>query len=261
MTETILEKIKTYKLLEIKERKKSNPTSTLLKKISDKDPNYCFFKAILRKNDNRHSIIAEIKKASPSRGVIRKNFHVAKIAKQYEDGGACCISVLTDGPSFMGKLEDLVIAKSSCNLPILRKDFIFDEYQILESKAIGADCILIILSALDFVQAKELESCALEYGLEVLIEVHCRNELDKANQMQSRLIGVNNRNLHTFKTDRLLTKILSPYVAEHKVLISESGLSNRKHLDELTEFGAKGFLIGETLMKSNNITLDLSKLI
>tara|TARA_B100001113_G_scaffold197597_1_gene161875 strand:- start:964 stop:1752 length:789 start_codon:yes stop_codon:yes gene_type:complete len=261
MAQTILEKIKAYKLVEISEKKKVNPASKLRERITDENQKSPFLKAILNKEGKTHSIIAEIKKASPSKGVIRENFDPLNIAKEYERGGASCISVLTDGPSFMGSEKDLIEVKSASNLPILRKDFIFDEYQLLESKVIGADCVLLILSALDFSQARDLEDFALLIGLEVLIEIHNKDELSVANDMKSPLIGINNRNLHTFKTDTSLTKDLAPYLKPKKTLISESGLSNRIHLDELAKIGTHGFLMGETLMKCNNITAELNHLV
>lgn len=259
MTDTILHKIKAYKLDEIERKKALKPASDLWNLIEDTTQRNTFQDAITTKAST-HAIIAEIKKASPSKGLIRSSFKPSDIAKEYQMGGACCISVLTDGPSFMGHERDLVAVKQVTTLPVLRKDFIFDKYQILESKIIGADCILLILSALDFSQAKELEEFAHNIGLEVLLEAHDQNEIEITNLLNSPLVGINNRNLHTFETDRSLTKTLSAYLDPKKILVSESGLSKRNHLEELSEYGVSAFLIGESLMRSSDICLELKKL-
>ena len=259
MAETILEKIKAYKIEEIENKKKLKPVQDLLKNI-DVVTKKKSFKDALLKTKSEYAIIAEVKKASPSKGIICTDYIPAKIAKAYEEGGAACISVLTDSPSFMGSENDLLSVKSATELPILRKDFIFDEYQIIESKAIGADCILLILSALEPKHAQHLEACALDLGLEVLIETHNQREVDIANSMKSSLVGINNRDLHTFITDRNVTNMLAKGLENNKYLISESGISTKDHLEELVNAGAQAFLIGEALIRSKDIKKEISQL-
>ena len=260
MPDTILDKIKAYKIEEIQKKKKLRPVQSLLKNVDSIEVKESFKKA-LSNSKSKYALIAEVKKASPSKGLLCSNYVPGEIAKAYEHGGAACISVLTDGPSFMGNENDLISVKSATTLPILRKDFIFDEYQIIESKAIGADCILLILSALEPKHAKCLEECALDLGLEVLIETHNQLEVDIANSMKSPLVGINNRNLHTFITDRNVTNKLAKGLEKNKFLISESGIFTRNHLKELSNAGAKAFLIGEALMRSKDIATDLNQLI
>jgi indole-3-glycerol phosphate synthase len=200
-----------------------------------------------------YKIIAEIKKASPSKGLIREKFDVKRIAQEYTKGGATCLSVLTDGPSFCGKQEYVSLARKASNLPILRKDFMFDPYQVFEARVIGADCILIIMAAVSDDQANELESVASDLSLDVLIEIHNESELERALKLKSSILGINNRNLNTFEVDLTTTEKLARLVPAGKIIISESGITNSTDLERMTGCGAEGFLIGETLMRQNNI--------
>ncbi len=206
-------------------------------------------------NNNVYGLIAEIKKASPSKGLIRKDFDPTQIATAYKQGGATCLSVLTDLPYFQGEDEHLTEARSIVDLPILRKDFILDPYQVIESRALGADCILLILAALDDVLAAELEATAIDdWGMDVLIEIHDSRQLDRAMRLRSPLLGINNRNLKTLKTDIETTRRLAPLVEDaRRLVISESGLYTPEDLALMYEAGAKCFLIGESLMRQSDI--------
>jgi indole-3-glycerol phosphate synthase len=201
----------------------------------------------------RYGLIAEIKKASPSAGLIRADFDPVALARAYERAGASCLSVLTDEPYFQGKDAFLTAARAAVSLPVLRKDFMVDAYQIPESRAIGADCVLLILAVLDDALARDLESQALAYGMEVLIEVHDEAELDRALALRSPLVGINNRNLRTLKTDTATTRRLAARVPKDRIVISESGLRTGEDLAEMRRAGVGCFLIGESLMKARDV--------
>jgi indole-3-glycerol phosphate synthase len=214
-----------------------------------------FYAALKSASDEgRYGLIAEVKKASPSKGLIRADFDPAAIARAYERGGATCMSVLTDTPYFQGADEHFVSARSAVSLPSIRKDFMIDEYQVPEARALGADCILLILAALEDSLAAELEKAAFEWGMDVLIEVHNAEELDRAMELQSPLLGINNRNLKTLQTDIQTTRDLAPRVIdENRLVVSESGLFTPGDLALMYDAGAHCFLIGESLMQQEDI--------
>ena len=211
--------------------------------------------------EGRYGLIAEVKKASPSAGLIRGDFDAAALARAYEAGGASCLSVLTDTPYFQGSDLDLSAARMRVDLPILRKDFILDPYQILESRWIGADCVLLIIAAVSYTTASELMAAAAELGLDVLVEVHDEAELDCAEQLGARIIGINNRNLKTLETNLTTTTILAPHVSPDRLIVAESGIRGPADLDRLAAAGARCFLVGETLLREPDLTAATRRLL
>lgn len=254
---SILQRIGDHKKLEVAAAKKQRPLSSLVDETYSERRDFI---AALKPMDTP-AIIAEIKKASPSKGVIRANFDVANIARIYAENGARCLSVLTDIEFFQGHPDYLALAKSHCNLPVLRKDFIIDSYQIHESLSLGADCILLIVAMLDDSQLVDFNQIAQELGLAVLVESHTHEELERALKLSTPLIGINNRSLHTFKTDIQLSIELKSYVPKDKIIVTESGINSPADIRLMQAAGINTFLIGESLMRAEDIGKALKELV
>ncbi len=253
MTDTVLDKIKAYKLDEIAAAKAEKPLEAVEQEASEASPVRPFAEALFQATQGGYGLIAEVKKASPSKGLIREDFDPAALAQAYAEGGATCLSVLTDTPSFQGAPEFLVQAREACDLPVLRKDFMYDTYQVAQARALGADCILIIMASVSDAQAQELEEAATQWGMDALIEVHNEEELERAAELNSRLTGINNRDLHTFETSLDTTRRLARIVPPKHLIVSESGLSTPEDLADLARYGARCFLIGESLMRADDV--------
>ena len=249
-----LARIVSAKHEEIARRRFARPLTELKQQAGCASPPRGFITALERAvGAGRYGLIAEIKKASPSKGLIRADFDPSALARAYREGGATCLSVLTDGPYFQGSDTDLMAAREAVDLPVLRKDFMIDPYQIAESRALGADCVLLIMAALSDADARDLEVTAMAYGMDVLVEVHDGDELSRALRLKSRLIGINNRNLKTLAVDLRTAEILAPKVPSDRILVAESGLAVPADLARMARAGARCFLIGESSMRHPDV--------
>lgn len=256
----ILEKIITSKKLEITESLKTTSLISLRNTAENMPDPRDFVGAIFKKvSSNKPAVIAEIKKASPSKGIIRENFNPAEIAKSYEKGGAACLSVLTDTPYFQGSAAFLQQARKACKLPVLRKDFMIDPYQVYEARAMGADCILLIVAALELTKMRELEELAHELGMAVLVEVHNAIELELAMRLDTPLMGINNRNLRTFEVTLQTTLELLKILPEDRFVITESGIFTPEDVKLMRDNDVHAFLVGEAFMRQPDPGAELAR--
>ncbi|MEX2469596.1 MAG: indole-3-glycerol phosphate synthase TrpC [Pseudohongiellaceae bacterium] len=248
---TILDQIIAHKRDEVAAARRRVSSTELESRLRDADPVRGFARAMAERVAARKpAVIAEIKKASPSQGIIREDFAPAQHARDYADSGATCLSILTDRDFFQGSDEDLAEARGACSIPVIRKDFMIDPYQIVESRALGADCILLIVAALAPSQLGELAACAKETGIDVLVEVHDARELERALDLDTRLIGINNRDLHSFDTKLQTTLDLMGEIPADKVIITESGIHTIADVEVMLDNGVYGFLVGESFMRA-----------
>jgi indole-3-glycerol phosphate synthase len=250
----ILARIEIYKRQEVLAAKQTIPAGAMHKLARQASPARNFAKAIeMHLAQGRPALIAEIKKASPSKGLIRPDFNPPDLARSYVEGGASCISVLTDEPSFQGHPEYLRLAREASGLPVLRKDFLFETYQVEQARAWGADCILVIMASVNDTEARELVTAAHELGMDVLVEVHDLPELERALALETKLIGINNRDLRTFEVTLETTENLATHIPKNRIVVSESGISSHADIVRLTAAGVRTFLVGESLMRQQDV--------
>lgn len=238
---------------EVAVRKAERSLADLEALAREQGPPRGFLQSLETAQESGFGLIAEIKKASPSKGLIRADFRPADHARAYEVGGAACLSVLTDAPYFQGHEDYLVAAREACALPVLRKDFMVDPWQVAEARAIGADAILIIVAALEDAQMIEIEAAAIDWGMDVLVEVHDANEMDRTARLKSRLLGVNNRDLKRFETDLRTTEELSSRAPADALVVGESGIDTHQDCQRLARSGVRSFLVGESLMRQEDV--------
>ena len=251
---SVLDEIAVYKREEIARARAVVPQAVIEERARAADPPRGFRARLMeRRARNKIGLIAEIKKASPSKGLIRADFDPPALARAYEDGGATCLSVLTDAPSFQGAPDYLVAARAATGLPVLRKDFLFEPYQVAEARAWGADCVLVIMAAVTDSEARALMDAARSWKIDALVEIHDEAEFDRALMLKPDLIGINNRDLNTFATDIAVTLRLAPKIPSDILVVAESGLSSPADLKRLTDIGITTFLIGESLMRQEDV--------
>ncbi len=260
-TPDILKRILDHKQQEIRDRQTSVSAADIRQQATAQPPGRGFYAAIhSRTETGKAAVIAEMKKASPSKGILRESFDPAAVARSYAAAGATCLSVLTDTAFFQGSDADLQAARTACDLPVLRKDFIIDPYQVYETRALGADCLLLIVAALNDTQLQELAWLAIDLGLDVLVEVHDREELERGLMLRTPLIGINNRDLRTFQTDIQTTLRLLPDMFHDRTVITESGIHTREDIALLRRHGVNAYLVGEAFMSADDPGARLAEL-